>query len=170
MRFNFIIERPTLRHLKDYRCLHNKFLVPRVEPIISLDLLKALSGNMTVFIGQHNDQNLVVNLVLNDGNIARGLFLARNEAIRETYYIGSTLQWEVLSHYKRLGYMAYDMGGLLGGHLSTFGVDQYKISYGGEISPQYFIEAALTPSARLFMGIKKVIRKKLRRFRKVNFH
>lgn len=97
---------------------------------------------------------LVIMLVIHDGVVARNLFIARDESIlsKDSYYIGTVLQWQTLLHFKNLHYKLYDMGGLIKGPSS---LNDYKISFGGEIVPTFEYEAVLTNSAKALVKISQ---------------
>jgi hypothetical protein len=155
----------TMGLLQEFKRLYNQF-IPRkgATPIVNLNYFKALMPYMTIFQGKYEDRILETEIVIHNGWMAKSFYKARDENIVDNKirrHIGSVVQWEILMHFKRLGYQTFDFGALVEGHPS---LQYYKLSFGGEVVPTYSYEAALTPTARLTLIIRRFIERRIRQF------
>lgn len=153
MDFQLIAQEPASEVLQEFQVLYNKFVPSKgAGKLFSLEHLVALEGYITVFSGKYREKTLIMKIVIHDGQTARDLFIVRNEEESDhqlSYYVGSALQWETLMYFKERGYNNFDAGGLdLDPGSPTYGVNQYKMSFGGEVVPTYYYEAAVSPMAR----------------------
>jgi hypothetical protein len=66
-----------------------------------------------------------------------------------------------------MGRIIIGCGAGIGSTFSTYGLNQYKNLYGGEITPYYDFNAALTLAARFMVASKPIIKRVLKRFKGV---
>jgi hypothetical protein len=131
--------------LKEFVDLYRKFQVPKGNYFTSPWIIKGLKKNVKVFKGMHYDQVLIMDLVLHDGCTAHRWMRVRNEAIKSqaSTYIGGTIVWEIIQHFKKKDYQILDLGGQ----------NHYLRSFGGGVVPSYSYIAILSLAAKaIFMG------------------
>jgi lipid II:glycine glycyltransferase (peptidoglycan interpeptide bridge formation enzyme) len=167
--FQFSFQRPTLEGLKEFRQLYNKFIAPKgAGPLINFGILLDLMPFMTVVTGKFGDQTLMMLLIISDGRTAAIHLGGRNEASsypQEMYYLGSVMHWEVILYFKNCGLQVFDFGGIaLGPDSPTAGITQHKLSFGGEVVPTHYYEAAVSNLARAFLAGAETGYSLIRRF------
>lgn len=172
MGFQFEYQMPSLTNLNEFRYLYNKFIGPKVgSKMYSIMSLLPYSPYLSVFCGKYENKTLCMMLVLHDGRRAILHMTARDESFDESpkRYINSFLLWEVLAHFKKLGYHTFDLGGIFfdateSSSGDTSGVSRFKMSFGGEVIPIYHYEAVVTFIARTSFTFIDLAKRLLRIF------
>jgi lipid II:glycine glycyltransferase (peptidoglycan interpeptide bridge formation enzyme) len=168
--FDIINLSPTIGLLNEFRSLYNKSIAKKgATPIFSLNYLKALIPFMTIFKGDYEGNTLEIMILIHDGQTVRAHYLAHNENYPDKQirgFIGSVIFWKAIMHFKEQGYQTFDFGGInLDEVSSSQGFTKFKLSFGGEICPNYWYEAAVTPTAQTLMKARNILERSLRRLR-----
>jgi hypothetical protein len=166
--FQLSFQKPTLEILKEFRQIFNKFIVPKgANPLINFGTLLDLMPFMTIARGKFADQTLMMLLIISDGHTAAIHLGARHEASaypEEIYYLGSVMHWEIIVYCKNCGLQALDFGGIFGPDAQTDGIRQHKLSFGGEVVPIHYYEAAVTNLAKACLAGVETGYSAIRRF------
>jgi hypothetical protein len=143
MGYNMYSKPPTPSLLKQFRSIYNRTIAKRTEGqfIINLDFYKAIINNMTTFIGEYDGHLLEIMFVIHDSEKAWCYKIVRPETDLSPeikYYLGSTLQWEVLNQLKNKGCKLFDFGGVVLNPSHDFhDFSMYKMSFGGELADMH---------------------------------
>jgi lipid II:glycine glycyltransferase (peptidoglycan interpeptide bridge formation enzyme) len=151
MGFQCIYQKPSPNNLEEFRYLHNKFLAHKIHKIYFIDAFLSYLPHLSVFSGKYDDRTLCMMLILHDNKTAILYRATRDESFQgnQGYYINSFLLWEVLMHFKNLGFQTFDLGGVsLNRDSAAYPITQFKMSFGGEVIPFYNYEAVITPLCR----------------------
>jgi hypothetical protein len=167
--YSIIHQKPTINNLKEFQELYNKYTVRKgAQGSFSLSTLTSLLPHMTFFIGKYDNIVAEIMILVHDDRTVRCHKVTRNEdhpRYKDCYQLGSVLQWEVLRHFKGLGYQVFDFGGAITEDPTSpmSGVSRYKMSFGGEKAATYWYEAAITPLGRALDKGKHLLWQCLRR-------
>jgi lipid II:glycine glycyltransferase (peptidoglycan interpeptide bridge formation enzyme) len=161
------------KNLKEFRKLYNQFIAPKTgRKLLTVSNLLSLSPYLLLFSGLFNNHVLCMQLVIHNGNIARGLMAVRNEKLLNimepniSYFINTYFQYQCFIYFNNNGYKYYDMGGIdINKETSACQVTNYKLSWGGEIVPTYYYEAEVTKIAKAILGGFKLFKKLINAYR-----
>jgi hypothetical protein len=169
--YDIKFQKPSYDSLKKFQLLYNQYTIRKGAPLFSsLSTLSSLLPHMTFVVGKYDDIIAEIMILVHDDQTVRCHKVTRNEGhprYKDCYHLGSVLQWEVLMHFKRLGYHFFDFGGAITKNPSSpmFGISKYKMSFGGEQVRTYWYEATVTPVGRALLKGKDIFLNCLRKYK-----
>ncbi len=175
MGYTIYSQQPTLPLLRLFRSIYNQTIAKRTggQFIVCLDFYKAIINNMTAFIGEYDGHLIEIMLVIHDNEKAWCHKIVRPETELNSeikYYVGSTLQWEVILHFQKKGYELFDFGGLvLNPSHKFYNFSKYKISFGGELADIFCYFGGISPMGNFIDKLRNktqhFIHRKINQFR-----
>jgi hypothetical protein len=169
--YNITYQKPSYDSLKEFQQLYNKYTIRKGAPLfLSLSTLSSLLPHMTFVVGKYDDIIAEIMILVHDDQTGRRHKVTRNEdhpRYKDCYHLGSVLEWEVLMHFKRLGYHLFDFGGAITEDPSSplHGISRYKMSFGGEKVRTYWYEATITPVGRALIKGNDILLRCLRKYK-----
>jgi hypothetical protein len=169
--YNITYQKPSYDSLREFQQLYNKYTLRKGAPrFLSLSTLSSLLPHMTFAVGKYDDIIAEIMILVHDDQTVRRHKVTRNEGhprYKDCYHLGSVLEWEVLMHFKRLGYHLFDFGGAITEDPSSrmYGISRYKMSFGGEKVTTYWYEATITPVGRALIKGKDILLRCLRKYK-----
>ncbi len=136
-------------NFEEFHRIYKKFLKQKnyADPSgINIPSSKFMQKYGTLIIAENQGKILAGNLYFHDRDnalLVHGAYQVFGDTVDDNKLSADAscyLQWEAMKHFKNLGVVNYDLGGLDGDeihvHHQMLGLDYYKLSFGGDIAPQ----------------------------------